>query len=641
MSDLDRRAPYGSWPSAITADLVAEDAVGLSQPRLDGSDLYWIEARPEEDGRKVIVRQNNRGTVSDVLPEGFNARTRVHEYGGGDYCVHEGTVWFSNFTDQRLYRVDRDADPTPVTPAPDDPGTLRYADGVVTPDGAWVICVRESHTGDEVVNDLVAVPADGGDVVVLTSGRDFYAHPRLDPDGQKLVWLEWDHPNMPWDGTELHEATLADGPDLTGVRSVAGGEDESVFQPEYDPTGTLYFVSDRTGWWNLYREVEGDELEALYPSSSEFGLPLWQLGYSTYAFLDDGRIAASRFEEGADRMFILDTEGRRAEPVDLSHTSLSYVVAGDDHIVFVGASPWEPPALLEFDVETETVTPIRYSTDEFIEPSLISIPEAIEFPTDDGETAHAVFYPPTNPEVDPPEDELPPLIVEIHGGPTSHRDSGFDISGQFWTSRGFGLVEVNYRGSTGYGRAYREALDGQWGVYDVEDAIAAARFLVERGDADPERLIIRGGSAGGFTALLTLTTDDTFAAGASYYGVADVRELVAHTHKFESRYIEHLMDPSVMEERSALSHVDGLSVPVILFQGAEDEVVPPEQAEVIVGALREKELPHTYLLFEDEQHGFRRSSTIRRCLEAELSFYGQVFGFQPADDIDPVKVENL
>lgn len=641
MSDLDRRAPYGSWPSAITADLVAEDAIGLSQPRLDGRDLYWIEARPEEDGRRVIVRQNNRGTVTDVLPDGFNARTRVHEYGGGDFCVHEGTVWFSNFDDQRLYRIVDGGDPEPVTPEPDEPAALRYADGVVTNDGASVICVRESHDGDEVTNDLVAVPADGdGEPVVLATGRDFYAHPRLDPDGDRLVWLEWDHPNMPWDGTELHEATLGGDRELTDVRLVAGGEDESIFQPTYDPTGRLHLVSDRTGWWNLYREVDG-ELEALYPSSAEFGLPMWQLGYSTYAFLDDGRIAASRFEDGADRMFILDTEGRRAEPVDLSHTSLSYIVAGDDHIVFVGASPWEPPALLEFEVETETVTPIRYSTDEFIEPSLISIPEPIEFPTGDGDTAHAVFYPPTNPEVDPPEDELPPLIVEIHGGPTSHRDAGFDISSQFWTSRGFGLVEVNYRGSTGYGREYRESLRGQWGVLDVEDAVAAARFLVERGDADPDRLIIRGGSAGGFTTLLALTTDDTFAAGASYFGVADVRSLVEHTHKFESRYIEGLMDGSVMEERSALTHVDGLSAPVAVFQGDEDEVVPPEQAEVIVRSLRDKELPHAYLLFEGEQHGFRRSETIRRALEAELSFYGQVFGFQPADDIDPVKVENL
>ena len=641
MSDLDRRAPYGTWPSTITADLVAEDAINLAEPRLDGGDLYWLEGRPSEGGRQVIVRQTSRGGEIDVLPEGFDARTRVHEYGGGSYLVHDGVVWFTNLEDQRLYRIDG-GDPAAITPEPDERAAVRYADGVVTPDGTTIVCIRESHAGDDVTNELVAVAADGSeDIVVLASGRDFYAHPRLDEAGERLVWLEWDHPNMPWDGTELYEARVEDGPQLADVRLVAGGEQESIFQPSYSPTGQLHFISDRTGWWNLYREIEDGEVEALYPSSSEFGLPMWQLGMSTYAFLHDGRIAASRFEDGADRMFVLDTEGRRAEPVDLSHTSLRYVVAGDDHVVFVGASPWEPKALLEFEVSTETVTPIRYSTDEFIEPSLISTPESIEFPTTGGATAHAVYYPPVNPDVEEPTEAQPPLIVEIHGGPTSHRASGFDLSDQFWTSRGFAYVDVNYRGSTGYGREYREALKGEWGVHDVQDAIAAARFLAERGDVDPERLIIRGGSAGGFTALLALTTDDTFAAGASYFGVGDVRTLVEHTHKFESRYIDGLMDPSVMEERSPLTHVDGLSSPVIVFQGAEDEVVPPEQAETIVAALREKGLAHTYLLFEGEQHGFRRSDTIRRCLESELSFYAQVFGFQPADDIDPVKVENL
>jgi dipeptidyl aminopeptidase/acylaminoacyl peptidase len=652
-----KQAPYGSWASPITAGLVASGGVRLGQVAWSGDDLYWLEGRPDEGGRSVVVRRSANGDVADVIPEGFNARTMVHEYGGGSYWVSGPTVFFTNFEDQRLYRVDPGEAPRAITPEPLVPRGDRYADGVVTPDGTWVICVRERHVmGREAVNEIVALPTDGSALPrVLVGGLAFFAFPRLSPDGRRLAWTSWGHPRMPWDGTELWVAEVADGAQLRGRRLVAGGPEESIFQPSFSPSGRLHFVSDRSGWWNLYVDRDGT-VEPIAPVDAELGVPQWVFGLSTYAFVPfvpagpDGTIVCLLGGSGGTRLSRVTPEGGY-EDLGLPYRSFSpaSLVSSGSRLAFIGASPVQAAAVVVFDTETRTQEVVRRSLSEEVDPAFVSVAEPIEFPsTLDGEpvTAHALFYKPTNPGFSAPEGERPPLVVFSHGGPTSATTSALSLEIQFWTSRGFGVVDVNYGGSTGYGRQYRERLKGRWGILDVDDCMAAARFLVDRGDADAARLAIRGGSAGGYTTLCALTFQDLFAAGASYYGVADAEALAKDTHKFESRYLDSLIgeypkEAALYRERSPIHYTDRLSCPMLILQGLEDKVVPPSQAEAMVEALRAKGLPFAYLAYEGEQHGFRKAENIRRSLEAELYFYAKVFGFQPADDIEPVAIENL
>jgi dipeptidyl aminopeptidase/acylaminoacyl peptidase len=637
-------APYGSWQSPISADRIAHGGIALSEPWLgEGGTTYWLEGRPSEGGRSVLVRRGADGALADVLPAEFNVRTRVHEYGGGAWLLAGDAVVFANFDDQRLYRLDRGGDPRPITPEPPAPAALRYADGRATPDGRLIVSVRETHDGAEVTNELVALPADGSAAPrTIASGRDFYATPRVSPDGRRVAWIEWDHPRMPWDGTELQVADLAPDGTVGEPRRVAGGPEESIWQPDWSPAGELHYVSDRSGWWNLYREPD----EALAPDAAEYGYPHWVFGGSTYAFAPGGDVLAIRVDRADERLHRI-ADGR-AERLDLPYTSYSYpyLVGRDGRVVFRAASPTEAPALVELDLETGTPTVLRRSVDEPVDPTYVSVPRAIEFPTEGDRTAHAWYYPPRNADFDGPADELPPLLVYSHGGPTAHVTAELEMDVVYWTSRGFGMVAVNYGGSTGYGREYRERLKGTWGVVDTADCVAAARFLAAAADVDSDRLAIRGGSAGGYTTLCALVFTGAFAAGASYYGVGDAEALARDTHKFESRYLDGLIGPypdcaDLYRERSPIHHVERMRSPVILFQGLEDEVVPPSQAETMVAALRANGVPYAYLAFEGEQHGFRRAETIIRSHEAELYFYGRILGFGPAGDIPPVEIENL
>jgi len=654
-------APFGSWASPISAALVAAGGVSLDEVRVAGPGVFWVEGRPLEGGRQVVCHAEPDGRAQDLTREGFNVRTRVHEYGGGSYAASGATLFFANYADQRLYRQDPGSDPRPITPEPPAPAAHRYADPCPTPDGRLLVCVRERHQHGEVDNELVAVPADGGGPpVVLASGRDFYASPRLSPDGRRLAWLEWDHPNMPWDGTELMTAELTGG-GLAGTPvTVAGGPKESVFQPEWSPDGVLHLVSDRSGWWNLYRVDADGSLQALAPMEEEFGHPQWVFGMATYAFLPGGRIACIHGRGPMRRLGILgpDAGGVRGTPggppvgrltdLELPFTAFSppHLRAIGDRLVCLAGSPTQAAAVVVIDPEGGGVQVLRRSQDLELDPGYLSVPEPIEFPTAGGRTAHALYYPPANRDFRGPDGERPPLVVASHGGPTAGVDSELHVGYQLFTSRGFAVVDVDYGGSTGYGRAYRRRLDGQWGIVDVEDCVAAARHLAERGQVDPARLAIRGGSAGGYTTLCALTFRDDFAAGASYYGVADAAALARDTHKFESRYLDRLIGPwpeaeDLYRERSPIHHTDRLSCPVILFQGLEDEIVPPAQAEAMVAALDAMGIPHAYLAFPGEQHGFRQASHIRRACEAELYFYSRVFGFDLADRVDPVPIAHL
>ena len=640
-------APYGSWRSPITAELVATGGTWLRHVMLDGDDVYWLELRPAEGGRTTVVRLDRTGASSDVSPPGANVRTLVHEYGGGAAAVADGTLYFSEFVDQRLYRQDPGAAPRPISPEVPD-RALRYADLAVDRGRGLLFCVREDHraAGHEAVNTIAVLDLDGvGEGRVVLAGHDFYSSPRLSPDGTRLAWLGWDHPNMPWDGCELWAGEIATDGSIVGARLVAGGPEESIYQPEWSPDGVLHFVSDRTGWWNLYRWRDGPA-EPLYPAEAEFGRPQWLFGSSTYAFLGDKRIACADQVDGRDRLSLLDPGAGRLEPLDERWSEILYLRAAGGRLVFVGGSPTEPSALVRLDPESGRCELLRRERELDLDPDYLSAPRAVEFPTEGGLTAHGLLYLPRNADVAAPPLERPPLLVKSHGGPTSAASGALELEIQFWTSRGWAVLDVDYGGSTGHGRAYRRRLEGNWGVVDVDDCVNGARHLVAQGLVDPERLAIDGGSAGGYTTLCALTFRDTFRAGASYYGIGDLEAFVHDTHKFESHYLERLVGPyperiDLYRERSPIRFVDRLSCPVILFQGLEDAIVPPNQAEMMVEALRAKRLPVAYLPFEGEQHGFRRAETIRRALEAEYYFFARVFGFEPADPIEPVPIENI
>ena len=638
--------PYGSWPSPIRIDDLVGDVVRLSDPWIDGDDVYWIESRPAEGGRSVLVRHGPDGATVDVTPPPFNVRSTVHEYGGGAYTVAGGTVVFSNIADGRLYRLDPgDAEPQPITPE----GAYRYADLRLDGRRRRFLAIREDHTTDDrdPTAAIVAVPLDGEHTPsVLYQGPDFLAAPRLSPDGRRLAWLEWDHPDMPWDASRLRVASVEDDGSLGSSDLAAGGLDESIAQPEWSPDGVLHFVSDRTGWWNLYRLLEGPRLEALTPMEAEFADPAWIFDRSSYGFLPDGSIAAVARSRGRDRLFHL-SPGSMLGEVESPYTEFGTLRVGSTTVVADVGTPTEPQMVVAFDPATLAPSGVlRHSSSASIDPAVISVAEAITFPSAGGRVAHALYYRPVNPGYVGPEGELPPLLVRSHGGPTSNAANWLELGYQYLTSRGIAVVDVDYGGSTGYGREYRHELDGNWGVVDVDDCIAAARYLVERGDVDGERLAIEGSSAGGYTTLAALAFRDTFAAGISLFGVADLEMLARETHKFEARYMDRLVGPypeaaDVYRERSPIHYLDDIDCPVLVLQGLEDQVVTPANADALVEALARNGIPHAYIAFEGEGHGFRGQVAQRRTLEARLAFLGAVFGFTPADDLEPLEIVGL
>ncbi len=637
MSEL-KTSPYGSWRSPITSDLIVQDSTSILDVFIDGGDVYWLEGRPREAGRYVLVRRNVDGSTTDVNPAPFNARSRVHEYGGGSICLVEGTAYFSNDKDQRLYRRSGETDPTPLTPEPATcESQLRYADGLIDKRRNLWIGVREDHSdarhrGVNAVNTIVAIDLTrGGPGEILVSGHDFFSSPRLSPGGRRLAWLAWNHPLMPWVGTELWMADVSDGGRLTNQARIAGGDSESIFQPEWSPDGELYFVSDRTNWWNLYRWKDGKALP-LCPLDAEFGQPQWIFGMSTYAFTDAQTIVCAYTQEGLGKLAILDITKRRLTPLDLPYTDYSTIRAQESRVVFRAGSPIQPPSVVLLDLSTRSHQVLRAAASVADRPEInryFTQVRPIAFETSSGSKAFGLFYPPQNPDHRAPDGEKPPLLVKCHGGPTSAASSTLDLRIQYWTSRGIAVLDVNYGGSTGFGRDYRERLHGAWGVVDVDDCIHGAKHLAQQGLIDGGRAVITGGSAGGYTTLAALTFRDFFKGGASHYGVSDLEALDLDTHKFESRYNHWLIgdypaQKRVYRERSPVHFADRVKSPVIFFQGDEDRIVPANQMEGMVDALRRSGIPVGYFLFAGEQHGFRKAENIKRALDAELYFYSEL-----------------
>ena len=654
--------PYGSWPSPITAVSLVEGAVGISEVVADPVDsdlLWWGESRPDENGRTAIMRHSRKlGESSEVTPTDANVRTLVHEYGGAAWSPHDGSLYYVEFSDQRLRRLGRDGDTTLLTPEPEEPRALRYADGRVSADGRWFICVCERHHADrEPDNEIVAVATDGSlEVNVLWSVSDFVMSPRFSVDGRHIAWISWDHPNMPWDTTRLHVHEFGDGALGAEILHLDDGM-SSLAEPGWTTSG-LKVCSDHDEWWNLYDvDLDTGELVGVVTGPFEIATPPWVFGMQRWACPFYARtrgesvIAVAGLASGDE----LIVDGATVALPDTSISSMTATSGGAGEVAYAGAGFGHETEVVTLSVRDGTVnrSVVRSARELPFDRGLLLEPEAISFPTgtsptgpDGAAEAHALYYPPTNPSHVAPPDERPPLLVLAHGGPTAQARRQLQAGILYWTSRGIAVVDVDYRGSTGYGRTYRRALDGVWGLADVEDCVAAARFLADRGDVDGERLMIRGGSAGGFTVLAALAFHDMFAAGASRYGVADLEALATDTHKFESRYLDTLVGPYPAErerysERSPIHHVDGFSVPMIVLQGSEDAIVPPNQAEMIVEALESRGVPVAYLLFEGEQHGFRSAENIVRALESELTFFGRVLGFEPAGDLAEVDIRGM
>lgn len=633
-----KTAPYGTWASPITADMLVTGGAVITEVVPDGESVWWAESRPGEGGRVAVMRWQ-ADTTREVTPSDANVRTTVHEYGGGSWWAQNGTLWYVDHSDQRLRVLTPGSKPRVLSAEPPAPRAWRYADFRPTSDGHWLIGVAERHAtdaknGDQMPPDnlIMAIACDGSErSIELATGSDFYGSPCISPAGDALAWVQWEHPNMPWDDSSLMIAGLqssADTVSISQTRRVAGGTHESIVEPAWSPSGILHYLSDRSDLWQLY--AEGNAAPVLHVDG-EIGYPPWVHGLSRYGFASDGQVLAAYFKGGIDHL--------PGYPDDTSFYSVRF---SGDRLAFASAS-WSREFTVHFNGQTVNTPQSLPLSDDYLQ-----APEVITFPTghDDAEEAYALYYAPANPEYATPVDEKPPLIVLAHGGPTSAARSQLSLAQRFWTSRGFAVVDVNYRGSSGFGRRYRQKLNGQWGIADVEDCVAAARFLVARGDVDASRLIIRGGSAGGFTVLSALAFHDTFTAGTSLYGVADLQALASDTHKFESRYLDKLIGAwpeaaAIYAERSPINHLEGFTAPMIVMQGSEDKIVPPNQSRMIVDALDARELPVAYLEFEGEQHGFRQASTITTAIRSELSFYGRVFGFEPQGETVPVNIRNL
>ena len=640
MTDKQTR-PFGSWPSPITVDLAVGASRSLSEPRQDGDDIYCLEARPQEAGRVVLLRRTPDGDLTDMAP-GLNVRTRVHEYGGGAYVVRDGTIVFSEFVDNRLMLKRAPADPPHELVT--DPA-LRFSDMEIDAPRDRVIAVVEDQHESAIGarNLLGAVSLADGSITELAGGHDFYSDPRLSPDGQQLTWVTWDYPQMPWDGTDLWVAGVLDDGTLDEPVHVAGSPRESILQPKWAPNGSLIFISDRSDWWNLYRWHDGASGPVeMAPMDAEVGGPQWIFGLSDYDIDRDGVVYAVASGPSSTRLFAVGSSEAPRE-IEFDAGGLAYLRVHSGAITAIAGAPTRPTALVRIDAASGRLERLREISVLEIDGGYLSAPQHIEFPTSGGRTAYAWYYPPLNPDVEAPEGERPPLVVMSHGGPTSRARTSLNLEKQAFTSRGFAVVDVDYGGSTGYGKAFRDRLRGTWGQVDVDDCANAALWLADRGLADSKRMAIRGGSAGGFTTLAALCFRDTFAAGTSFYGLGDLEAFTDITHKFESRYMDILVGPYPEEaeryrQRSPDNHADRISCPVLVMQGADDLIVPPSQAEGIVAALERSGLPHAYILFEGEGHGFRQAQNERRALKAELSFYAQVFGFELADDFAPLEL---
>ena len=640
-------APYGTWKSPITLDMVAHGTVNLVRIVLDGPDTYWSEVRPAEDGRTVIMKRGSGGELEEITPPGFSVSSMVNEYGTRGFSVANEVVYFSNQTDQRVYRQRPGEAPVPITPE----GDYRYGSMVWNELLGQIICIREDHTDldeDHPASEIVTIDAaSGGEPKVLLADNDFHNSPCLSPDGKRLAWLTWDHPNMPWDVTELWTAPVNEDGSLGEALFVAGGVDEAVVQPEWSPGGDLFFVSDRTGWASLYR-WDGTEAVPVLEMEAEFARANWWVGMCAYGFDSPNSLVCSYAQRGFWRLGRISLGDGRLHPINIPYWEMGHgdLQVGQGKVLLVAGSPDHPLSLLEVDLEDGSFTVLRTEFDVELAYGYLSSPEAIEFPTASERTAHAFYYPPVNQDYVAPEGDKPPMLVTCHGGPHSATSIELNLTTQYWTSRGFAVLDVNYGGSTGYGREYRERLIGEWGVVDVDDCANAAIHLVERGDADIERIAISGGSAGGFTALASLAFRDVFRAGASYFGVSDLEELLSDIHKFDANSLVGLVGPYPLYrrryfERSPINFAGDTACPVIFFQGLEDTIVPAVQSEVMFNTLRDKGVPTAYLAFEGEYHGFRFAETIKQCLAAEFYFYSRIFGFEPAGDLDPIPIENL
>ena len=640
-------APHGSWKSPITLDMVAHGTVNLLRIALDGPDIYWSETRPAEDGRTVVVKRGPDGESEDVTPPGFSVNSMVNEYGTRSYTVSDGVVYFSNSEDQRVYRQTRGESPVPITPA----GEFRYGSKVFDRRLGRIICIRENHSDadeDHPLSEIVSIDIHGlGEPEILLSDNDFHSSPCISPDGTQLAWLTWDHPNMPWDGTELWFAPLNPTGGLGDPTFVAGGIDEAVIQPEWSPTGELYFVSDRTDWANLYRWRNG-EVEPICPMEAEFARSNWWVGMCSYGFDSPNSLICSYSQRGHWSLARISLDNKRMAPIDFPYWEMGHgdLQVDPGRVVVVAGCPTQPLSLLEVSLEDGAIHTLRVEYDEHLSPGYTSLPETIEFPTDNDETAHAFFYPPRNQDYAAPEGDRPPMVVTCHGGPHSAASAELNLTTQYWTSRGVAVLDVNYGGSTGYGRHYRERLIGEWGGVDVDDCVNAALHVVARGDADGDRIAISGGSAGGFTALASMAFREVFKAGASYFGVSDLEALLSGIHKFDAHSLVGLVGPYPLYrrryvERSPINFPEYTTCPVIFFQGLEDTIVPAIQSEGMFNTLRDNGVPTAYLAFEGEYHGFHMADTIKRCLSAEFYFYSRIFGFEPADDLEPVVIENL
>jgi dipeptidyl aminopeptidase/acylaminoacyl peptidase len=644
---------YGSWKSPITSDMIVGESVLIGQIVVDGTTIYWDERHPKEDGRSVVLQRTPEGRIETITPAFsdpqrpyFNVRTRVHEYGGGAFTVAGGMLYFSNFKDQRLYRQEPGREPVPVTAE----AQMFYADGVIDGDHKRMFCVREDHSVEgEAVNTLICLDLTNGSVTVIASGNDFYAFPRLNHSGTKLVWTTWSHPFMPWDQTELWVGTVKKDGSVSGAAKIAGGIGESILQPQWSPDGTLFFISDRNGWWNIHA-WDGANVKPLVQMEAEFASPQWVFGLSSYTIVSSEQIICTYFKDGTWHLASIDTGTGGMKEIDTPYTDIQNLKSIPGAVVFSGGSHTRPTEIVKFDTTTCRCEVLYRSAKLQMDEGYISVPEQIEYPTKDNRTAYGIFYAPKNRDYAAPGEEKPPLLVFTHGGPTAAAGASFNIDLQYWTSRGFAVLDVNYGGSSGYGRAYRDQLKGKWGIVDVDDAVNGAKYLVQQGKVDGDKLAIRGGSAGGYTTLACLVfRGGVFKAGASYYGVSELGVLAKYTHKFESCYLEGLIghyrppvDPGdPYFDRSPIYFADRIVAPLILFQGDEDKIVPPEQSRMMVDALAKKGLPHAYLEFKGESHGFRKAENIIRSLEAELYFYSKIFGFEPADEIEPVSIQNL
>ncbi len=635
-------APFGSWKSPINSELIVSKTVGLGGVVSEGNNIYWLESRPTEKGRNVLLKLSRDGKVEDVTPQPFNIRSRVHEYGGGAYLIADDTVYFSNYQDGRVYQQQIGKAPAAITPE----SAMRYADFVLDQLRNRLICVTEDHTKTdrEPVNSIVAISLATGEITTLVIGNDFYTSPRISPDGKQLAFISWDHPNMPWDSSYLRLGNITQDGSIEDIEIVAGGEAESICEPKWSPDGRLYFSSDLSDWWNIYLRNTDGSIECLHPMSAEFAYPHWVFSLSTYTFINAELIFCAYSENGSWHLATINTVTKQFTKIKTEYTNISSVqTSSDGQALFIAGSPSQPTAVVKLNLKTKSREILKTAGTLNIDSAYLSMPEAIAFPTENNLTAYAWYYPPQNKDYAAPEGELPPVFVKSHGGPTAAASVNLSLRIQYWTSRGFGYLDVNYGGSIGYGRQYRQRLENNWGIVDIDDCVNAAQYLVDQGLADGERLVISGSSAGGYTTLAALTFRDTFKAGASYYGISDLEILATDTHKFESRYLDRLVgkypqDKAIYQARSPIYYTEQLSCPVIFFQGLEDKVVPPNQAEMMVAAIKQKGIPVAYITFADEGHGFRQAANIKQAIDSEFYFYSRVFGFEPADNLDAIEI---